>query len=107
MASKWYEGFPMSILEAARFNKCTIAPDHGGFTEIIGKGERSIGYLFEPSNVYDLERKIVALWNNPKLANDLGKKAFEKLKKEYSSEVVYEKWNSLFTRILREENCMY
>jgi len=35
MASRWYEGFPMTILEAASYTKPMIAPDHGGFTEII------------------------------------------------------------------------
>lgn len=99
MASRWYEGFPMSILEAARFYKCTVAPDHGGFTEIIGKEDKAIGYLFEPNNVCDLEKQITVLWSNPDQASDFGKKAFEKLRQEYSSEVVYEKWSNLFTKL--------
>ena len=97
--SRCYEGFPMSILEAARFHKCAIAPDHGGFTEIIGKEDKAIGYLFEPNNVCDLEKQIAVLWSNPDQASDLGKKAFEKLRQEYSSEVVYEKWSNLFTKL--------
>lgn len=99
MASKWYEGFPMSILEAAKYGKCTIGPNHGGFTEIIGQGENAIGKLFEPSNVDDLEKQIVELWNDPKTTEDLGKKAFEKLQERYSSEVVYKQWETLFEKI--------
>lgn len=99
MASKWYEGFPMSILEAAKYGKCTIGPNHGGFTEIIGQGENARGKLFEPSNVDDLEKQIVELWNDPKTTEDLGKKAFEKLQKRYSSEVVYKQWETLFEEL--------
>lgn len=103
MASKWYEGFPMSILESACFRKCTVGPDHGGFTEIIGKGENAIGRLFEPNNLNDLEKQILALWNQPVLVEELGQKAYEKLQKEYSSEVIYEKWNELFVEMLDEQ----
>ena len=96
MPSRCYEGFPMAILEAACYGKPTIGPAHGGFTEIIGRGDSSIGKLFEPNNLDDLERQIVALWNAPDDITQLGQKAFEKLQREYSSEVIYKKWDSLF-----------
>lgn len=96
MASRCYEGFPMSILEAAQFSKAMIAPDHGGFTEIIGRGETSVGRLFMPGDVDDLERQIVAMWENQSECIRLGKMAYQKLQNEYSSEVVYKKWDLLF-----------
>lgn len=95
MASRWYEGFPMSILEAAQYGKPTIGPDHGGFTEIIGKGENAIGRLFTPNDIADLERQITVLWEQPEIVEDLGEKAFRKLQQEYATEVVYRKWNEL------------
>ena len=100
MASKWYEGFPMSILEAACYGKPTIGPAHGGFTEIIGWGDSAIGKLFEPNNLDDLERQIVSLWNNTDEIARLGQMAFEKLQREYSSEVIYKKWNRLFQELV-------
>lgn len=99
MASKCYEGFPMSILEAAQFGKCTIGPDHGGFTEIIGKGENAIGRLFEPNHIDDLEKQIIDLWNHQESTEALGKKAFEKLKKQYDSEVIYKQWEMLIMKV--------
>lgn len=39
MTSRWYEGFPMPTLESALHYKAVIAPDHGGFTKIIGEAE--------------------------------------------------------------------
>ena len=103
MASRWYEGFPMSILEAAQYGKPTIGPNHGGFTEIIGEGEMAIGRLFRPGDVDDLEKKVVELWNRPQEIERLGQKAFEKLKREYSSEVVYRKWEQLFEDLLSKK----
>ena len=101
--SRCYEGFPMAILEAAQYGKPTIAPNHGGFTEIIGEGDAAIGRLFRPGDVDSLERYVVELWNNPQETEQLGKRAFEKLKKEYSSEVIYRKWEKLFSDIVNRK----
>lgn len=103
MPSRCYEGFPMSILEAAQYGKLTIGPNHGGFTEIIGEGETAIGRLFRPGDVDDLEKQVVDLWNRPQEIERLGQKAFEKLKREYSSEVVYGKWEQLFEDLLSKK----
>lgn len=100
MPSRCYEGFPMSILEAASFGKPAIGPDHGGFTEIIGTGDNAIGKLFTPNNVDNLEKTIVELWNNPVETMKLGERAFIKLRNEYSTEVVYKKWENLFNSLL-------
>lgn len=102
MPSRCYEGFPMAILEAACYGKPTIGPAHGGFTEIIGRGEGAIGKLFDPNNLDDLERQVVALWNCPDEIERLGQKAFDKLRHEYSSEVIYQKWNNLFQKLIKE-----
>ncbi|WP_297604922.1 glycosyltransferase family 4 protein [uncultured Alistipes sp.] len=100
MASRWYEGFPMTILEAARYGKSTVGPDHGGFTEIIGKGEQAIGKLFKPGDVDDLERQVVELWNTPEDVVRLGSSAFEKLQSRYSVEVISRQWQQLFNHII-------
>lgn len=95
MPSRCYEGFPMAILEAAQYGKPTIGPNHGGFTEIIGKGEKAIGKLFIPNDMTDLERQTTGLWEQPETVEELGEKAFRKLQQEYATEVVYEKWYKL------------
>lgn len=100
MASRWYEGFPMTILEAARYGKSTVGPNHGGFTEIIGKGEQAIGKLFKPGDVDDLERQVVELWDTPEDVVRLGSSAFEKLQSRYSVEVISRQWQQLFNHII-------
>lgn len=98
MASKWYEGFPMTILETAAYFKPMIAPDHGGFTEIIGRGEDAIGILTTPSNLDSLAEAIRRLWNDQPLTKTLGQKANIKLTKQYSTPVISQKWNNLICK---------
>lgn len=104
MASRCYEGFPMSILEAAQHSKCTIGPAHGGFMEIIGKDENSIGALFKPGDVDDLEDKVVTFWKDKQRIKDLGLSASKKLEDEYSEEVIYNKWEKLLSRLVDENS---
>lgn len=99
MSSRWYEGFPMTILEAAAFGKPMIGPDHGGFTEIIGKGSEAIGRLFRPGDVDDLSARIRELWDNPTLTQKLGEAAHRKLLTHYSSEVIARRWLDLLTSL--------
>lgn len=96
MASRCYEGFAMAILEGAAYSKPMIAPDHGGFTEIIGTGADAIGLLFEPGNADALDAAVTRLWNNPDECTALGVKANEKLKAQYSTQVIARQWQALF-----------
>lgn len=100
MASRWYEGFPMSILESAKYSKATIGPNHGGFTEIIGSDDNRIGKLFTPGDLKDLESCIVDLWSNPQLALTLGDKAYKRLTHKYSNDVIACQWQQLIENAL-------
>lgn len=99
MASRWYEGFPMTILEAAAHSKPMIAPDHGGFTEIIGTGDKATGILTPPGDADALSNAVASLWNTPELAETLGRKANEKLLTQYSTQVISRKWNEMLHKL--------
>jgi len=99
MASRCYEGFPMAILEAARYGKPTIAPDHGGFSEIIGKGTDAIGVLFTPNDTDSISAAVASLWADSAESARLGAAANSKLRTRYSTEVISSKWASLITEI--------
>jgi glycosyltransferase involved in cell wall biosynthesis len=49
VASRWYEGFPMVLLEAFSAGTPAIAPGHAAFPEMLEGGK--CGFLFEPSDV--------------------------------------------------------
>lgn len=106
MASRWYEGFPMTILEAASYGKPMIAPDHGGFTEIIGRGDDSIGVLTIPGDVNSIENAILSLWNSPDTVNRLGQAAFNKLKTQYSTAEISHRWSQLLSTLQCRRNAL-
>lgn len=97
MASRWYEGFPMTILEAASYCKPMVAPDHGGFTEIIGSGDNAVGRLVPPNDARALESAILRLWNAPRESEALGLAAHRKLREQFSTGVIASKWEELLT----------
>lgn len=97
MASKWFEGFPMTILEAANYGKAVIAPDHGGFSEIIGKGPDATGILFTPNDADALSDAITRLWASPAESSRLGSAAYRKLRNQYSTEVISAKWGKILS----------
>ena len=101
MASRCYEGFPMAILEAARYGKPTIAPDHGGFSEIIGKGPEAIGVLFTPNDAEALSDAIARLWASPAESSRLGSAAYRGLRNQYSTDVISAKWDNLVSTIAK------
>jgi glycosyltransferase involved in cell wall biosynthesis len=102
--SRCYEGFPLVALEAMALGRTVIAPDHGGFSDILGKGPEAIGRLFRPNDCMDLESAILQLWQNEKLTKELGKRCFEKIKTSYTSEIVYRQWEQLFLELLQTQN---
>lgn len=102
MPSRWFEGFPMVVLESAGHGKATVGPRHGGFTEIIGKGDNVMGMLFEPGNVDDLENAVVSLWRQPQRCMALGEQAFWKLKRCYATDVVARQWQILLESIRKK-----
>jgi glycosyltransferase involved in cell wall biosynthesis len=105
--SRCYEGFPLVALEAMSMGKPVVAPDHGGFTEIIGKGASAVGRLFRPNDSLDLEAAIIELWENEPLVQLLGEKSMEKIKTSYSSEIIYRQWEHLFLKLLQSEKTSY
>lgn len=99
MASRWYEGFPMTILEAARYGKPMIAPDHGGFSEIIGHGDDAIGVLTTPNDPEALESAVTTLWQDADAVERLGHAAFDRLRSRFATGPVAEQWQQLLATL--------
>jgi len=100
IGSRWYEGFPMTVLDASQYGKATIGPAHAGFLEIIDKD--ITGLLFTPSDVESMKQQVERLWNDFELAMKYGQAAFSKLINEYTLEAVKGKWDKLLKRSLQD-----
>ncbi len=56
LPSEWYENAPMAILESFSRGKPVIGARIGGIPEMVDDGIN--GYLFEPGNAADLQKKL-------------------------------------------------
>jgi glycosyltransferase involved in cell wall biosynthesis len=84
-----------SVFEASASGKAVIATDTGGMNSYVVDGKT--GLLVPPADVQALRNAIRKLWENPKLALEMGRAGREFVKKNYSQQGVVE----LTTRFLR------
>jgi glycosyltransferase involved in cell wall biosynthesis len=66
-----YEGMPLTMWEAMASEVPIVAPDVGGFKEIL-EGN-NCGLIYEPGNLKDAEMKLVQLLGDLQLRKSLGK----------------------------------
>jgi glycosyltransferase involved in cell wall biosynthesis len=84
------EGFPWVIIEAMACKKPVIVSNIGGVSgSIIKDGEN--GLLFEPSNIKDLEEKILLLLNNPQFRDKIAENGYQTVKRFFSEEIMINK----------------
>jgi glycosyltransferase involved in cell wall biosynthesis len=74
--SECYDIFPFSVIEAFLLSKPVIGSNIGGIPEMVIDGQT--GYLHEPGNENELREKMLWLWNNPDLADEMGLNARKK-----------------------------
>jgi len=95
------EGCPIVLLEAALIKKPIIATSETGAMNII-KHERT-GLLFENGNAQDLANQIERLLDNPDLAKELGKNAYEYVTKNFLPETTTEKLIEFYNELLKNK----
>jgi len=86
--SVWYEGFPMTILEAAASRTPTLASRLGGRGEMIVDGET--GLLFESKNIDDFRDAARRLIADRKFCRRLGENARRRYELLYSPQKNFE-----------------
>ena len=94
LPTRWYEGFPMSLIEAMSLGTPCIVPDLGNAGDIIEEGIS--GYHYVPD---DLESCLNVL-KRPMDINDLVKKQYET---RYSREKNYETLLGIYQKVLKEK----
>ena len=96
LPSVWYEGFPITLIEAMLHGKPVICSSIGGLVEIVEEGVT--GLLVEPNNAKDLSEKIRYLWERPELCQKMGQAGREKALREYSHDIYYERLMKIYRR---------
>jgi glycosyltransferase involved in cell wall biosynthesis len=96
--SEWYEGFPMTLVEAYASGKPVLASGMGVMEEIIKDGET--GFLFEPKNSEDLADKVARMWKNREECMKMGKRAREEFEKYYTPDRNFKILMDIYQRVL-------
>lgn len=80
----YFEGQPVSVLEAMAYQCGIVATRVGGIPQMIEQGQT--GLLIEPKDPEELKSALGKLLSDPELCERLGKNARAKVQKEFSIE---------------------
>ena len=100
--SLWYEGFPMTIVEAFACGIPVICSRLGGLREIVEDG--CTGLHFNPGDAEDLAAKLDLLWTQPSQLIAMGRAAREEYKRSYTAERNYELMMQIYERTMAVRN---
>lgn len=97
------EAFGIVLLEAMACGKPVVASDLPGVRSVFKNGEH--GLLAVPGDVKDLAKKISAILQDEKAAEQYGKAGYDLVKAEYTWERAAEKLNAIYERLQRGSIC--
>ncbi len=97
--SQWYENYPMSVLESMALGKPVLAASSGGLKEMVT--ENYNGWFFEAGNIRDLRHKIIKIYDDNKLLEQLGLNARRTVEQKNSSEKYYKKIFSIYESLVK------
>jgi glycosyltransferase involved in cell wall biosynthesis len=100
LPSEWYENNPLSILEAFALKKPVIGADIGGIPELVIPGET--GFIFPPGDADRLSRRISQLLSHPRKAQEMGCRAFDRVRRENNREVYYRKLMDIYRDVAKK-----
>lgn len=101
LPSVWYEGFPMTIVEAFSRGLPVIASNVGGMTSVIKSGQN--GQLFKVGDSSDLAEKMNWAFQHAEEIMVMGKQAKSDFDLKYSTEVNYKKLTAVYLDCLAED----
>jgi glycosyltransferase involved in cell wall biosynthesis len=94
--TRYYEGFPIVLIEAMAHAKATVCTRIGGLPEIIGDGVH--GLLHERGDCASLADKVASLWSDPEACLTMGRAARAKAEMEYGEKAYYERLMEAYRR---------
>jgi glycosyltransferase involved in cell wall biosynthesis len=99
--SEWYEGFPVTLVEAFACGLPVIASCLGAMNEIVE--DRRTGLHFNPGDPDDLAAKVAWLWSHPAEAEKMGREARAEFEAKYTAERNYKMLMEIYETALRKE----
>lgn len=97
-----YENLPNAILESFSCGKAVVSTRLGTVPDVVKEGE--YGLLYDYGNLDEFARKIEWMIAHKKERDEMGRKAFDALCRDYSEEQHMQKLLSLFENIQKSPN---
>lgn len=94
LPSIWYEGLPMTIIEAYSVGLPVIASNLGSMSSVIEHGHT--GLHFRPGDPKDLAEKVNWAINNPKELTQMRLEARKEYESKYTAEINYKKLMDIY-----------
>ena len=88
MPSRWYENFPMVILEAFSNGIPVIVPNEGSLVGLVENGRTGLHFFI--GDARDLAEKVSWAWEHPKEMERMGQAAFKEYLEKYTPEKNYQ-----------------
>jgi len=85
----YYEGLPLSLLEAMSCGAPVVATEVGGTREVVRQGEN--GYLVRPGDPQALAEAMIRLISNPRLGKEFGRNGRRRIVESFNWERVRER----------------
>ena len=96
------EGLPLVILESMINCTPVISYDTNyGPRDVIVNGDN--GFIIDRYDIKSLSKYIIKLMDNPKLAHEMGNRAKQHILDNFSEDIVFEKWKSLFKELCTKD----
>ena len=95
-----FEGFPMTLVEAMFAGLPVVANNMGGISDAVVNGET--GFLADPANLNDFKEKLLKLVSNKELVREMGLKALERAKNEFTTDTMINKYELVFDEVLKK-----
>lgn len=95
------ETFPYAITEGARMCCATIATAVGGIPKVVIDGKT--GFLVEPGDWQTMSQRMILLARDAKLRSSLGQQICQKVRREFSSEVMAARQVEIYHNVICRE----
>lgn len=95
--SDW-EGMPLTMWEAMANNVPVVAPDVGGFKEILE--ENNCGLIYQPANLKDAKEKILHLLDDENLRKEIGGNGRMAIEYKYSEKNFIRQIEQVYSNLL-------
>jgi glycosyltransferase involved in cell wall biosynthesis len=97
--SIWYEGLPLTVLEAHATGLPVIASDIGSMAELVG--HEATGVRFKPGDARDLARWVEWSWVNRETVAEMGRRARRRYQENYTAATNYRRLMEVYDRAYR------